>query len=317
MCDFSKYGIPNEEWLRLASTLPSTPDVSIEELKKVTNEARAVAAQNLMKQLDLASKVVTQDHLIPARDGFQIEARRYRPLVSATPADEKLPVYMHFHGGGFLYGSLESEDPLCSIVALRLNILVLHVNYRHTPEYRYPIAWNDTEDAMVWLCKNAPNISADLNRIVIGGSSAGGQLTASLTRVVTSQPSLLQLSPRPTILGQVLMIPSLVFADCYESQMRQIKDPGLCSYNQCAEANFLDSKTRKMFNDALKVENPDPNDKRLNPGHLTAEEARKMPPTTFGIAGYDPFRDEGLLFAKFLTEQGYVGCHLLNSSDRT
>lgn len=302
MCDFSKYGFPSEEWLQLASTLPSTPDVSIEELKKATNEARATTAENLMKQLDLVRKVAMQDHLIPARDGYQIQARTYRPLVLSTSADEKLPVYMHFHGGGFLYGSLESEDPLCSIVALRLNILVLHINYRHTPEYIYPTAWNDTEDAMVWLCKNAPEISADIDRIVIGGSSAGGQLAASLTRIVTTQPSQLQLSPQPTILGQTLMIPSLIFADCYESQMRQIKDPSLSSYNQCAEADFLDSKTRTMFNDALKVEYPDPNDKRLNPGHLTAEEARKMPPTMFGIAGYDPFRDEGLLYAKFLTE---------------
>lgn len=59
-----------------------------------------------------------------------------------------------------------------------------------------------------------------------------------------------------------------------------------------------------MFNDALRVENPVPNDKRLNSGYLTAEEAKRMPPTTFGIAGYDPFWDEGLLCAKLLTEQG-------------
>ena len=110
---------------------------------------------------------------------------------------------MHFHGGAFLYGSLESEDPLCPIVALKLNILVLNINYRHTPEYTYPTAWNDSEDAMVWLCKNASNINADLYQIVIGGSSAGGQLTASLTRIVTTEPSQLQFSPQPTILGQV------------------------------------------------------------------------------------------------------------------
>lgn len=304
MCDFSKYGIPSDEWLRLASTLPPMPDMSMEEMKKATNATRDVAAENLMNQLQLASKVAIQDHSIPARDGYQIEARTYRSLASSSPADGKLPVYMHFHSGGFLYGSLQSEDPLCSIVALRLNILVLHINYRHTPEYTYPTAWNDAEDGMIWLCKNASNINADLGRIVIGGSSAGAHLSASLTRILATQPAQLQLSPQPTICGQVLMIPSLVFGDCYESQMRQIKDPSLSSYNQCAEASFLDTKTRKMFNDALKVESPDPNDKRLNPGHLTAEEASKMPPATFAIAGYDPVRDEGLLYAKLLTEQG-------------
>ncbi|EED13591.1 hypothetical protein TSTA_098480 [Talaromyces stipitatus ATCC 10500] len=59
-----------------------------------------------------------------------------------------------------------------------------------------------------------------------------------------------------------------------------------------------------MFNDALMVGSPNFNDRRLKPGLLTVEEAKKMPPTTFGITGYDPLRDEGLLYAKFLTEQG-------------
>ncbi|OKL61078.1 hypothetical protein UA08_03078 [Talaromyces atroroseus] len=301
MSDFSKYGIPSEEWLQLASTLPPIPNLSPEELKRATNLRRDAGAEKIMKQFELTEKVSSQDHSIPARDGYHLEARTYRPRGAAASA-EKLPVYMSLHGGGFLYGTLNSEDPLCSFVALRLNVLVLNLNYRHTPEYPYPTAWNDAEDAMIWLCENAASINADIERVVVGGSSAGSELSASLTRVISQ--SELRLSPQPTILGQVLMLPTVVFADCYEPMMRQIKDHSVSSYHQCAEANFMDSKTRNMFNDLLKVENPDPDDKRLNPGYLTTEEAEKMPPTTLLIAGYDPLRDEGLLYGKLLADNG-------------
>jgi acetyl esterase/lipase len=302
MCDFSKYGTPSEEWVRLASTLPPVPDLSAEELKNATNQRRDLGAEKMMKQFQLAEKVSSQDYSIPTRDGCHLEARTYRPRGAAC--DEKLPVYLSLHGGGFLYGTLKSEDPLCSFIGLHLNILVLNLNYRHTPEYPYPTAWNDAEDAMVWLCKNAADINADIERVVIGGSSAGSELSASLTRAITQ--SELKLSPQPTILGQVLMLPTVVFADCYEPMMGQMKSPSVSSYYQCAEANFMDSKTRKMFNDLLKVENPDPNDKRLNPGYLTTQEAKRMPPTTLLIAGYDPLRDEGLLYGKLLAKNGSV-----------
>jgi acetyl esterase/lipase len=46
------------------------------------------------------------------------------------------------------------------------------------------------------------------------------------------------------------------------------------------------------------------NDLRLNPGNATEKEVTKLPPTTFGIAGYDPLRDEGLFYAKLLSDNG-------------
>lgn len=47
---------------------------------------------------------------------FTIEARIYRP--SSKPASQKLPIYVHFHGGGFFFGTLGSEDATCSRLAI-------------------------------------------------------------------------------------------------------------------------------------------------------------------------------------------------------
>ena len=60
----------------------------------------------------------------------------------------------------------------------------------------------------------------------------------------------------------------------------------------------------KQFNELLQVKDADPEDRRLNPGNATAEEVRHLPPTTLGIAGSDPLRDEALFYGKLLADNG-------------
>ncbi|KAJ5951062.1 uncharacterized protein N7479_009475 [Penicillium vulpinum] len=298
MCDFSKYGIPSEEWLRVEATLPAAKEQSLSELKQSVNESREVIAQKAMAEF--SDQVFTQDHSISSRDDYKLQARSYRP-VSASPT-EILPIYMHFHGGGFLFGTLSSEDTICSRLAINAQVMVVNVNYRHTPEYTYPTAWNDAEDAFLWVCDNVAPLNGDPDRIVVGGISAGAWLAASLTQAALK--SELPVPPTLTICGQLLMIPALVYTKCYESQMSQIQDPSLSSYSQNENAPILNMRRKQLFNGLLKVENPNPNDKRLNPGLLPSEDAKKLPPTTLGVAGYDPLRDEGLLYGKLLAENG-------------
>lgn len=62
----------------------------------------------------------------------------------------------------------------------------------------------------------------------------------------------------------------------------------------------------RWFTSLLKIENPDVNDTKLNPGNATPEQVKGMPPTVLGIVGLDPLRDEALLYAKMLAEAGLV-----------
>lgn len=296
MCDFTGYGIPSEEWLRVEATLPPTKDQNIPDLKQSVNEGREAAAQQQMEEL--SQHVLMHDHSIPARDGYKIEARTYRP--TSVPETQNLPIYMHFHGGGFLFGTLSSEDAICSRIAINKGVVVVNVNYRHTPEYTYPTAWNDAEDAFLWTCRNADHFNGDLGQLVVGGISAGAWLAASLT----ASQSRLADPATPEIRGQVLMIPCVVYTKCYDAVVRQLKDPKVSSYVQNEHAPILPVRRKKLFGDLLQVEDPDPEDKRLNPGLLSPDEARKLPPTTLGVAGYDPLRDEGLLYGKLLAENG-------------
>lgn len=309
MADFSEYTGPSAEWLALEPILPQPPkDLSVEELKGLLNKGREeTSAQDMINQ-GLNSKVRIHDHTVITRDGATLEARTYRP--AGVPISERLPVYIHLHGGGFLFGTLSSEDAACSrIVASRAEhgnpVVVFNVNYRHTPEYRYPTAWNDVEDAFVWMHENISDLGGISEQVVVGGISAGAWMTASLTLAQLSGKDK-RLAACPKIVGQVLMIPCLVLSDYYAPRKDMLTNPELSSYVQCAEAPILPSSRLQFFGRLLGLyEIKDAReDRRMNPGNATADEVKVLPPTTFGIAGNDPLRDEGLFYGKLLSENG-------------
>lgn len=301
MADFSRYGGASAEWLAVEATLPSkTFDLAQDPtiLKNIVNAGREELSTAAMRTL--GSQVKIQDHSILTRDSVKIEARSYRPV--SNPTDEKLPVYLYFHGGGFLFGSVSSEDAACAQLAINIGIVVLNVNYRHTPEHTFPTAWNDTQDSFAWLHKNISVVGGDPAKVLVGGISAGGQLTASL---VLEKHLGKALTEFPPIAGQILIIPALAHIDTYaDAQLREMKSPEVSSYVENEFAPILPKATAQFFIDLLKTGKPDIKDTKLNPGNATSEEVKGMPPTLFGIAGLDPLRDEALLYAKRLAEAG-------------
>lgn len=298
MADFSVYGGPSDEWLAVEASLPPPAPMDLDQRKRETNEGREATARNEMK--DLAPLVDIKDYSIPTRDGSIIEGRSYRPVDAKA---KKLPVYIHFHGGGFLFGTLASEDAICSRIAIGSGVAVLNFNYRHTPEYKYPTAWHDTQDAFEWTHSHIEELGGDRDKVVVGGISAGAQLTASLVL----QKHLGRFAKSlPAIAGQVLMIPCVVNMDCYGPTLAQLKSESVSSYKENENAPIIPMKIVKMFTELIGAEKPKNDDIVLNPGNATSEQVKGLPNTVFGIAGLDPLRDEGLLYAKLLTEAGYV-----------
>lgn len=299
MCDFSCYGGAGDEWLNLTASLPGPPleDVPLADLKSDANREREATSAEEMKLL--RPNVHLRDYSIPTRDGSSIEARTYRPV--SIPEGTHLPVYIHLHGGGFLFGTLLSEDAICARIALGTRTVVLNVNYRHAPDYPYPTAWNDVHDAFEWTHANITVIGGESQRVVVGGISAGGHLAASLTlekhlgRAAASCPP---------IAGQVLMIPCLVNIDCYQPQLRKLRNPSISSYVENKDAPILSLAVMRYFTDLLGLKDVKEEDTKLNIGNATIEQVEGLPPTVFGIAGLDPLRDESLLFAQLLTEAG-------------
>lgn len=86
---------------------------------------------------------------INARDGYSIPVRSYIPRSHAAANPRPLLVYLH--AGGFLFGDLESGDLNCRVLAARLHLSVLNVDYRLAPTWPFPYGVNDSYDAVEWV----------------------------------------------------------------------------------------------------------------------------------------------------------------------
>jgi len=127
--------------------------------------------------------------------GGAIGLRIYTPS-GAGP----FPVLHFFHGGGWVFGDLETHDPLCRDLCVQARRLVVAVDYRLAPEHPFPIPVQDCLASLAWIKENAARLGGDADSIVLCGDSSGGNLAA-----VAAQQAR-QLFPG-MIKGQVLIYP--------------------------------------------------------------------------------------------------------------
>jgi acetyl esterase len=127
-----------------------------------------------------------------------VPVRVYRPAGTTV---DPLPMVVHLHGGGFVFGSLATHDGVCRHLCARTGALVISVGYRLAPEYAFPCGLNDCWAVIIWLVDNAGELGGDPGRIAVGGDSAGGGLAAVAARRARDQeiPLKLQFLVYPTV----------------------------------------------------------------------------------------------------------------------
>ena len=101
-------------------------------------------------------------------------------VYSPRDAETGRPALLHVHGGGFVVGTPEGGDLRNAALANDLGCIVVSVDYRLSPETRFPGAVEDCYAALRWLHEQAATLGVDPARIALFGESAGGGLTASL-----------------------------------------------------------------------------------------------------------------------------------------
>lgn len=128
--------------------------------------------------------VSTKDVIVNAE--HNVWFRLFTPIAGSTAGDEtgtgtaSLPVIFFFHGGGFTYLSPASVayDAVCRRFCRKINAVVVSVNYRLTPEYRYPSQYEDGESVLKFLDENKSVLpeNADVSKCFIAGDSAGANI---------------------------------------------------------------------------------------------------------------------------------------------
>ena len=105
-------------------------------------------------------------------DGVRL--RLHRPV-----ADAKLPVMLYIHGGGWTLFSIDTHDRLMREYAARAGIAVLGIDYSLSPESKFPVALKECAAALDWIAAQADALNLDANRVLIGGDSAGANLSVA------------------------------------------------------------------------------------------------------------------------------------------
>lgn len=115
---------------------------------------------------------------IPARDGYQMLAKVYKPSAQG----EQMPLMVLVHGGTACMGDVQTEEFIAQLLCSRSRLVVVNIEYRLHPEFPAPTAVTDTYDAMSWLQQYAEDDGGDLHDVdlakgfVACGVSAGGNL---------------------------------------------------------------------------------------------------------------------------------------------
>ena len=151
-----------------------------EETRQGPSPADAVAAvlrdQGKNPAALAAATGVTKQDLTYPTAGTTQAVRIYKPSNSTG----KLPVIVYIHGGGWVIADLNTYDSSPMALAKKTGAIVVSVEYRHAPEFRFPAAHDDTFAAYKWTLDNAAKFGGDPKRVAIAGESAGGNMAINV-----------------------------------------------------------------------------------------------------------------------------------------
>lgn len=205
-------------------------------------------------------------------NNHDIPARIYSPSLT-----EKLPVLLHFHGGGHMCGNVELYDPISRKIAHQAQCIVICVDYKLAPEHPYPAGVNDCEYALI----HYKDVLQGLNyneKIYTLGDSAGGAICTTLAMRIKHNSSI-------KIDKQILIYPSVD----YTMSMPSIDQNG---------SGFLLEKPRITWYFDHYFQH---NEASIDVSPLYHPHPR-IPQTLVITAGCNPLRDEGLAYVKVLQD---------------
>ncbi|WP_460141311.1 alpha/beta hydrolase [Pseudomonas sp. S2_E01] len=208
-------------------------------------------------------------------------------LTIVRPAGVKgeLPVFMFFHGGGWVLGDFPTHERLVRDLVAGSGAAAVFVNYTPSPEAHYPVAINQAYAATKWVAEHGKDINVDGKRLAVAGNSVGGNMAAVVALMAKDKGT-------PAIKFQVLLWP-VTDANF---------DTG--SYNQFDEGHFLTRNMMKWFWDNYTTDAKQRNEIYASPLRATTAQLKGLPPALVQTAGADVLRDEGEAYARKLDEAG-------------
>ncbi|GHG78899.1 esterase [Streptomyces griseocarneus] len=246
-----------------------------------------------LPQLDMNDPVTSRKNFseraaaAPAPDTSNMEVEDR--TVSADP-DVAVRVYrphqaqgaiVWLHGGGGVFGDLDTEHPWAARIAGLSGATVISVGYRLAPEHRFPAALDDAYAVLTWTAEHADELGIDPARIAVGGHSAGANIAAATALRARDEQG-------PAIRFQLLNQPGL--DDRQETwSARNFTDTPWFNRDKLAAAwrHYLGSQPATPY-----------------AAPARAADLSGLPPAYIATAEFCPNRDEGIAYALRLMQAG-------------
>ncbi|MHA6311333.1 MULTISPECIES: alpha/beta hydrolase [Pantoea] len=206
-------------------------------------------------------------------------------IVKPENASATLPVFMFFHGGGWVLGDFPTHERLVRDMVNASGAAAVFVNYDPSPEAHFPVAITQAYEATKWVAEHGAEIGVDGKRLALVGNSVGGNMVAAVALQAKQFKT-------PAIRYDVMLWP--VTDARFDT----------ASYDQFADGHFLTKNMMKWFWDNYTTSEKDRNNILASPLRATTGQLKGLPPTLIQTAELDVLRDEGEAFGRKLDAAG-------------
>jgi len=224
--------------------------------------------------IDEAEKTITED-------GITVNIHIVKPKGTKS----ELPVFMFFHGGGWVLGDYPTHRRIVRDLVVESGAAAVFVDYTPSPEAHYPVAINQAYAATKWVSQHGKEIGVNGKDLAVVGNSVGGNMAAVVSLMAKDKKG-------PAIKAQILLWP--VTNANFETG----------SYHQYAEDRFLTRNMMIWFWDNYTADLNARKDIYASPLNASLEELKGLPPALVQVAENDVLRDEGEAYARKLNDAG-------------
>lgn len=248
---------------------PPIHHLSVADARTVAEGMTALAGEPI--------EVAAVDNITIPVDDADIAARVYTP-----EGEGPHPVVMFFHGGGWVICSLDTHDNVARAICRDADAVVVSVDYRMAPEFRFPTAAHDCFAATKWVADNAAGLGGDASRLAVCGDSAGGNLSAVVSQMARDAGG-----------------PHIAYAALIYPAVDMTRKGG--SLDENASGYFLETEGMEWFMNHY-ISASERADVLASP--LLHSNLAGLPDTFIATCEYDPLRDEGEAYGDALRANG-------------
>jgi len=263
---------------RFLEALNSSGAKPIEQLSPQDARQVLTDAQNSV-HVDL-SGIETSEKVIDA-EGRELKLYIVKPAGAAT----KLPVFMFFHGGGWVLGDYPTHERLVRDLVVESGAMAVFPEYTRSPEAQYPTAIHQAYAATQWVSEHGGDIGADGQKLAVVGNSVGGNMAAVVSLMAKDKGG-------PRITFQALLWP--------------VTDANFdtASYRELSEGYFLTRNMMIWFWDNYTQDTAQRRETYASPLQAPTDSLQGLPPALVQTAHSDVLRDEGEAYARKLNQAG-------------